>query len=50
MIPLIVDGTVQYFTSYESNNIKRFISGILYGFSFTSIVLHFIKVAFRTFK
>lgn len=43
MLPLAIDGTVQYFTSYESNNRKRFISGLLYGFSFTSTILCFIK-------
>lgn len=43
MLPLAIDGTVQYFTRYESNNRKRFISGLLYGFAFTSTVLCFIK-------
>lgn len=43
MLPLAVDGLVQYYTSYESNNIKRLISGILYGFSFTSIVCRCFK-------
>ena len=31
VLPLIVDGTVQYATRYTSNNFKRFISGIMYG-------------------
>ena len=45
MIPLAVDGTVQYFSKYESNNKKRFISGFLYGFAFTSTVLYYVKSA-----
>jgi Predicted membrane protein len=43
MLPLAVDGTIQYCTAYESNNIKRILSGILYGFAFTSIVCKLIK-------
>lgn len=43
MIPLALDGTIQYCTSYESNNIRRVLSGILYGFAFTSIVCNIIK-------
>ena len=47
MIPLIADGLLQYLTSYESNNKKRLISGILYGFSFTSIVFHLIRIGLK---
>ena len=32
MIPLIVDGTVQMFTKYESNNRRRFVTGVLFGY------------------
>ena len=40
LFPLAIDGTVQYFTSYQSNNCKRVITGALYGFAFTSVVPH----------
>lgn len=43
MPPLAVDGTVQYFTDYESTNLKRIVTGILYGFAFTSITIHMIS-------
>ena len=43
-IPLMIDGTIQFFTTYESNNLKRVVSGFLYGFSFTSIMIHSIKL------
>lgn len=43
MAPLAIDGTLQYFTHYESNNMKRIISGILYGFAFTSAILWIVK-------
>ncbi len=50
MAPLAIDGTIQYFTKYESNNKRRIISGILYGFSFTSTILCFIKSAIKKMK
>lgn len=31
MIPLIADGFIQQLTTYESTNIKRFITGFLFG-------------------
>lgn len=39
MIPLIVDGTVQLHTSYESNNIVRLLTGILFGYGLMSIII-----------
>lgn len=39
MIPLITDGLVQLKTKYESNNIKRFITGILFGYSLVSLFI-----------
>ena len=38
-IPMIVDGSVQYVTNYESNNIKRFITGFLFGYAFISLIV-----------
>lgn len=32
LVPMIVDGLVQMFTAYESNNWRRFITGVLFGF------------------
>lgn len=31
VIPLIIDGTLQLYTKYKSNNLKRIITGILFG-------------------
>ncbi len=31
LIPMLLDGGIQYFTHYESNNIKRLITGLLGG-------------------
>lgn len=47
MAPLAIDGTIQYFTDYESTNFKRVITGVLYGFAFTSIVFHAIRIAIK---
>lgn len=40
MIPLIIDGFVQLWTKYESTNIRRFITGILFGIGFPAFVAH----------
>lgn len=48
MIPLIIDGTTQYFTRYESNNVKRVLTGFLYGVSFTTLMLNMLNT-FRKF-
>lgn len=40
MIPLVIDGTLQLLTSYESNNTKRFITGFLFGIGFICTILH----------
>ena len=32
VLPLILAGGIQMFTSYESNNFKRFVTGFLFGY------------------
>ena len=49
MIPLMVDGTVQYYTSYRSNNFKRIVTGIMYGFSFVSFFWGLIRFIWTLF-
>ena len=39
MLPLIIDGTAQMFTKYESTNIKRCLTGILFGYSFINMLI-----------
>lgn len=39
--PLILDGTIQHFTSYNSNNLKRVLTGFLYGIAFMSLITKF---------
>ncbi|HIW84713.1 MAG TPA: DUF2085 domain-containing protein [Candidatus Dorea gallistercoris] len=43
MLPLAVDGTIQHFTAYRSNNFRRIVTGCLYGFAFMSVMLHGLK-------
>lgn len=38
-----IDGTVQLFTKYNSNNFKRFITGILAGVGFVCIIVNGIR-------
>lgn len=40
MIPLIVDGTIQLKTSWESNNILRLITGIIFGIAIGFLFVH----------
>ncbi|MDR2624418.1 MAG: DUF2085 domain-containing protein [Methanobrevibacter sp.] len=37
-IPLIIDGGIQSLTNYESNNMKRFITGLLFIIGFYSLI------------
>lgn len=39
LIPLSLDGIIQYKTAYESNNVKRLTTGILFGFGFIQIIM-----------
>ena len=43
-IPLAIDGGIQYITSYESNNLRRFLTGILYGFGFCSAMIFLVRM------
>ena len=40
MIPMLLDGTIQYKTSYISTNLKRTTTGILFGFGFIQLIIH----------
>lgn len=44
ILPLILDGSLQYFVKVMSNNIRRFITGILFGFAIVQIILHIIFI------
>lgn len=37
MLPMLLDGFLQLFTSYESKNYRRLITGIFFGYSFLTI-------------
>lgn len=39
LVPLAVDGLVQKFTSYESTNFRRMVTGILWGFAEITLIL-----------
>ena len=39
MVPMVVDGFVQRFTSYESNTRRRFITGFLFGFGLMMLIV-----------
>ena len=39
MLPLVIDGSVQFVSSYESTNTKRFITGVMFGYGFLSTII-----------
>lgn len=41
VLPLLFDGVIQLITRYESNNIKRIITGFLFGIAFIFMLIHF---------
>ena len=43
ILPLAVDGSVQKYTDYESNNRRRLMTGVLYGFSFMSACIYGVR-------
>lgn len=40
ILPTAIDGGIQFFTSYTSNNVKRFTTGLLAGVGFMQIILN----------
>ncbi len=46
LVPLIVDGTVQRLTSYESGNIRRLITGLLFGYALLGLIILSFKVVY----
>lgn len=47
MCPMLLDGGLQALTAYESNNIKRFITGLLFGFGLAAL---FVKTSAWAFE
>ena len=39
LLPLIVDGTIQRLTKYESTNPRRFLTGLLFGYAFAILLV-----------
>ena len=46
LLPMIIDGAIQYLKIYSSNNIRRVLTGLLFGFSFIYLVLKIVKLIF----
>lgn len=41
MLPLVIDGFTQRLTAYESTNIRRLFTGILFGIAFVFMLIYF---------
>lgn len=46
LVPMVVDGFVQLLTKYESNNSRRFLTGLLFGFGLYTLFAHSSLAAF----
>lgn len=47
MLPMVADGLVQQLTAYESNNIKRVVTGFLFGYGLIMFVVITLIATFR---
>ena len=45
MIPMALDGLIQRYTSYESNNRRRLVTGLMWGFSSVTVLFGLIRLA-----
>lgn len=46
-LPLVIDGTIQQRTSYESTNPRRFVTGVLFGYALTGLIGAFLLSGFQ---
>lgn len=46
LVPLIIDGTVQAITRYKSNNMKRLVTGLIFGVGFMMLFMLSTKYCF----
>ncbi len=47
MVPMILDGLIQRLTSYESNNLKRVLTGTLFGYALVMFFVITLIVVFQ---
>ena len=47
MLPLIIDGSIQLFYCIMSNNLRRFLTGILFSFGFLGTVVSIVKLIIK---
>ncbi len=46
LVPMGLDGSIQYLTHYRSTNIKRFFTGFIAGFAFIRIIVSLLSFIF----
>lgn len=49
VIPMILDGTIQFKTKYTSNNLKRITTGLFFGFGFVKLIILLIFYVIQIF-
>lgn len=48
MIPMLLDGFTQLLTKYESNNIKRLITGLLFGYALCNLFMMSVVFTYKS--
>lgn len=46
LVPMGLDGSIQYLTEYKSTNVKRFFTGFIAGFAFIRIIVSLLNFIF----
>lgn len=46
ILPMVLDGGIQYISKYTSTNVRRFLTGILSGYGSISLIVTAIKMLF----
>lgn len=47
MLPMVIDGLIQLKTGYESTNIRRLITGMLFGYALVNVIMATTGMAFE---
>lgn len=47
LLPMILDGTIQYLTKYRSTNSKRFVTGVVFGYGAVGLVASAVAALIR---
>lgn len=50
LVPMIIDGSIQYIFHIESTNKRRLVTGLLAGFGISTIRINIVRILFKMVK